>query len=474
MPLVTQKVNLKDSFQYTNLDLEDSGPTSVSSYGHQQNFTPTDAFADSSEGSKTGGKLKDNGFKGSDNLDVEDNGPTSVPLYNHQQQWSPAKPFNQWREGFKGKLYDGNPNTPDYGFEGPYKLDLENNGPKWTPTYVQQWTPSSKFTQDGEGSKGGGKLRHIGFDGPEQLDIESDPRTFFKKSPSGKQSVGFTQQWGPNVNDYQGADLGDEGIGLFNKNNSLAGNLDIENNPPLPASTGKNGGIFVQKYTPKGQFINSPEGDVSSNKLENNSLAGNLDIENNPPIPASAGKNGGTFIQKYSPNSQFINSPEGDVSSEKLEDNLDKAKSNNAGLAGKEIPASFPSGEVQRSFVSSSLDLENPSPNGGPNHAPLNGHTQVYTPKNTYLDSPEGQLRSNDSPAERDNFKTSALDIENNIAGVRQGGKGGPTNVSYTTKIGSETKTFNTTNPYIPEKTYTNLFQLRGDIDVSRLRDSYK
>ncbi len=71
MPLVTQKVNLKDSFQYTNLDLEDSGPTSVSSYGHQQNFTPTDAFTDSSEGSKTGGKLKDDGFSGPEKLDIE-------------------------------------------------------------------------------------------------------------------------------------------------------------------------------------------------------------------------------------------------------------------------------------------------------------------------------------------------------------------------------------------------------------------
>ena len=151
-----------------------------------------------------------------------------------------------------------------------------------------------------------------------------------------------------------------------------------------------------------------------------------------------------------------------------------QAQSINLGLAGKENSASFPSGEVQRSFDSSSLDLENPSPNGGPNHAPLNGHTQVYTPKNTYLDSPEGQLRSNDSPAERNNFTTSALDIETSSAGVRQGGKGGPANISYTTKIGSETKTFNTTNPYTPHVTYTNQWQTRGDIDVSRLRDSYK
>lgn len=322
MPLVTQKVNLKDSFQYTNLDLEDSGPTSVSSYGHQQNFTPTDAFTDSSEGSKTGGKLKDDGFSG-----------------------------------------------------------------------------------------------------PENLDIESNPKTFFKKSPSGKQKVGFTQQWGPNANEYQGADLGEKGIGLFNENNSLAGNLDIENNPPTPASTGKNGGTFVQKYSPNGQFINSPEGDVTSEKLENK---------------------------------------------------LNTSTSNNTGLANQNTPTSLATDGVQRSFVSSSLDLENSSPNGGPNHAPLNGHTQVYTPKNTYLDSPEGQLRSNDSPAERNNFTTSALDIERTSAGVRQGGKGGPTNISYTTKIGSETKTFNTTNPYTPHVTYTNQWQTRGDIDVSRLRDSYK
>ena len=111
MPLVTQKVDLKNSFQYTNLDLEDNGPTSVPNYGHQQNFTPTDG--------------------------------------------------------------------------------------------------------------------------------------------------------------YQDADLGGKGIGLFNENNSLAGNLDIENNPPIPASTGKNGGTFTQKYSPNGQFINSPEGDVNSEKLEN-------------------------------------------------------------------------------------------------------------------------------------------------------------------------------------------------------------
>jgi len=139
-----------------------------------------------------------------------------------------------------------------------------------------------------------------------------------------------------------------------------------------------------------------------------------------------------------------------------LIDRYNKAQSSNTGLASENPEIAPPKqGNPEAQFKGSNLDLEFEAPNGGPNHAPLNGHTQVYTPKNTYLDSPEGQLRSNDSPA-------------------GQGGKGGPTNVPYTTKIGSETKTFNTTNPYIPEKTYTNLFQLRGDIDVSRLRDSYK
>ena len=113
-----------------------------------------------------------------------------------------------------------------------------------------------------------------------------------------------------------------------------------------------------------------------------------------------------------------------------------------------------------------------------PSHdRPSNGHTQIYTPKTTYMDSPEGQLRSNNSAAtdkETGNFRTSALDLESNLAGVKQGGKGGPINTSYTSKIGSETKTFNTTNPYVPKNTYTDFWKQQGNIDVSRLRDIYK
>ena len=44
-------------------------------------------------------------------------------------------------------------------------------------------------------------------------------------------------------------------------------------------------------------------------------------------------------------------------------------------------------------------------------------------------------------------------------------------NHSYTTKIGNEVKTFPTTQPYTPNKTYTD--SLNG-IDASRLKDLYK
>lgn len=48
---------------------------------------------------------------------------------------------------------------------------------------------------------------------------------------------------------------------------------------------------------------------------------------------------------------------------------------------------------------------------------------------------------------------------------------GNTINNSYTTKIGSEVKTFSTTQPYTPKKTYTD--SLSG-LDASRLKDLYK
>ncbi len=49
-------------------------------------------------------------------------------------------------------------------------------------------------------------------------------------------------------------------------------------------------------------------------------------------------------------------------------------------------------------------------------------------------------------------FKGSSLDLENPQP------LGGPINVAYTTKVGSEVKTSPTTQPYTPKNTYTDSF----------------
>lgn len=343
MPLVNPKVNLKDSFQYTNLDLEDSGPISTPTFTPQ--WTPNTEYINSTKGQAQDGVLQYEGFNGPKGLDLENNGPRNASKYNHQQNW----------------------------------------------------TPSSKFTQNPQGQKQGGKLNPQAFKGPENLDIETNPKSSFPKSPSGKQKFGFIQQWGPNANEYQGADLGDSGVGLYNEDNSLKGNLDVENNPPIPASTGKNGGTFIQRYSPNSQFINSPEGDLSSDKLENK-----------------------------------LNQP-------RAVDSLNNT------LGQSNLPSNKEMGFVQR-----------------------------YSSANEYTNTPQGQLRSNNSPAEQNNFRTSALDLESTSAGVKQGGSGGPINVSYTSKVGSETMSKTTTQPYTPQQTYRDFWQSKGGIDLNNLTDSYK
>ena len=67
--------------------------------------------------------------------------------------------------------------------------------------------------------------------------------------------------------------------------------------------------------------------------------------------------------------------------------------------------------------------LDSPKP-GSDNH--LGGFKPKYSPKKTYMDSIQGSERSPESAAQFNNFKTSGLDLESDIAGVRQGGSGGP------------------------------------------------
>ena len=405
MPLVTQKVDLKDSFPYTNLDLQDSGPINVPSNKHKQNFTPSNTFKKSEEGGKGKGKLWNDstqtgvGFDGKENLDIETNPKTFFPKspsgkqnVGFKQQWGP--------EANEYKLADlGDNGVGLYNEDNSLKgnLDVENNAPKSSPKsgkqkfgFTPKWSPSTEYTQNTQGQKQGGVLDPQAFEGPDKLDLETAPKLQFDKSKTGKQKFGFTQQW-TDANQYSQAPI---------------------------------------------------------TNLEDNGFDGDLDVENNPPIPASTGKNGGTFIQKYSSNGQFINSSEGDLSSDKLENKLNKPKavdSLNNSSQQSVLPADKEMGFVQR-----------------------------YSSANEYKNTPQGQLRSNNSPAERDNFRTSALDLESTSAGVKQGGNGGPINVSYTTKVGSETMSKTTTQPYTPQQTYRDFWQSKGGLDLNNLTDSYK
>jgi len=279
MPLITQKVNLKDSFQYTNLDLEDSGPINVSNYNHSQQWVPSSGYSTSPQGQKQGGALKQNGFNGPEGLDLENNGPINASNYNHSQQWIPSSGYSTSPQGQKqGGVLKQN------GFNGPDGLDLENNGPINASNYnhSQQWTPSNRYVNNPQGQKRGGILQFDGFNGVEELDLE----------------------------------------------------------------------------------------------------------------------------------------------------------------------------------------------NNGPKSTPT--YTQQWTPSDGYAGSPQGQVRSNNSPAQQNNFKTSALDLENTEAGVRQGGNGGPINWSYTSKIGSEIKSFPTTQPYVPKSTYIDSLQAKDLATNLNLNDQFR
>ena len=111
-----------------------------------------------------------------------------------------------------------------------------------------------------------------------------------------------------------------------------------------------------------------------------------------------------------------------------------------------ESPFSNPNQEV--SFGITSLDLENPNPLGGPINAPQYGHQQKYLPQPNrgYDDSSQGQIRGDG--ALQTSFNKTSLDLENPLP------LGGPINEPFQTIIGSEVKSFNTTQPFTPQNTY--------------------
>jgi len=67
---------------------------------------------------------------------------------------------------------------------------------------------------------------------------------------------------------------------------------------------------------------------------------------------------------------------------------------------------------------------------------------------------------------DEENFTSSSLDLTNPSP------LGGPINIPYTTKIGTETKTFTTTQPFTPDNTYIDSFQ-NPDL-IERARDPFR
>lgn len=102
---------------------------------------------------------------------------------------------------------------------------------------------------------------------------------------------------------------------------------------------------------------------------------------------------------------------------------------------------------LENSFNKTSLDLEDRFPFGGPINDPSSNFTHFYTPQKPYMSVAlvlEPQLK----------FRTDStnLDLENPLP------NGGPINVPYTTRIGNQSFTFSTTQPFTPRKTYADSF----------------
>ncbi len=102
---------------------------------------------------------------------------------------------------------------------------------------------------------------------------------------------------------------------------------------------------------------------------------------------------------------------------------------------------------LENSFNKTSLDLEDRFPFGGPINDPNSNFTHFYTPQKPYMSvalALEPQLK----------FRTDStnLDVEDPLP------NGGPINIPYSTKVGSEIKSFSTSHPFTPRNTYADSF----------------
>ena len=252
-------IELQHSFDKTNFDLENGapsgGPINASNYGHQHTYTPQNKFIDSPEGSKQGGNLKNDGFSGNPAvpgtgfLDLENNGPTNVANYNHQQNWTPTDEFILSPEGSKqgGNLkndgFDGPSGIPGTGF-----LDLENNGPNNEATYghEQLYTP-----QDGQGYEDSpqGKIR--------STDSAAEENNFKTSGLDLEDPLAGARQGGTGGPNRTNAIQSKKGFNSGQYTVTRAGGLGIGN---IAGMKGQGGGVITQTlhtYTPQNPYFDA-------------------------------------------------------------------------------------------------------------------------------------------------------------------------------------------------------------------------
>lgn len=113
-------------------------------------------------------------------------------------------------------------------------------------------------------------------------------------------------------------------------------------------------------------------------------------------------------------------------------------------------PNSINNNFLENSFDKTNLDLENDNPAGGPINDPNSNFRHFYTPQKPFNVTPEGEVRGEGKLQSRTN--NTDLDVENPLP------NGGPINVPYTTRIGSQFADFTTTHPFTPRNTYSDSF----------------